>query len=220
MEGRLHNIGTCLTATIGPDRDDIEVVPNGIDVEQVRTAPLPEGGYDVLFAGRLIEHKNVDVLLAAFDAVAGEHDVTLGIVGDGPERERLVAQRDALEHADRVAFLGFLEEYEAVLGQMRAADVFCSPSTREGFGLTLVEALAAECTVIAAEHPDSAAAAVLGDAGVCVEPTVEALAAALDAAVGGARPPASPVEHVRQYDWDAVAAQAEAAYRRAVDDAW
>ena len=207
-------------ATIGPGRERIEVVPNGIDVEQVRTAPLPERGYDVLFAGRLIEHKNVDVLLAAFDAVAGEHDVTLGIVGDGPERERLVAQRDALEHADRVAFLGFLEEYEAVLGQMRAADVFCSPSTREGFGLTLVEALAAECTVIAAEHPDSAATAVLGDAGVCVEPTVEALAAALDAAVDGARPKTDPVEHAQQYDWDAIAEQAETAYRRAIDGAW
>jgi len=49
-------------AEIGPDRDDIAVVPNRIDTEQIRTA-RPDEGYDVLFAGRLIEHKNVDLLL-------------------------------------------------------------------------------------------------------------------------------------------------------------
>jgi len=38
-------------AEIGPDRDDIAVVPNGIDTEQIRTAPRPDEGYDVLFAG-------------------------------------------------------------------------------------------------------------------------------------------------------------------------
>jgi glycosyltransferase involved in cell wall biosynthesis len=207
-------------AAIGPDRDRIEIIPNGIDVEQIRTAPLPDRGYDVCFAGRLIEHKNVDLLLKAFDRVAADYDATLGIVGDGPERDALEAQADALTHADCVEFLGFLDDYEEVLGHMRAADIFSSPSTREGFGLTFAEAMAADCTVIAADHPDSAADEVIDDAGFLVEPNVDALTEILDRALGGARPETPPREHAQQYDWDAVAKQAETAYRRAVNGEW
>lgn len=207
-------------AEIGPRRDSINVVPNGIDTEQVRTAPLPGQGYDIVFAGRLIEHKNVDMLLDAFDRVATDHDATLGIIGDGPERERLEAKRESLTHADRVDMLGFLDEYEAVLGHMRAAEVFASPSTREGFGITFVEAMAADCTVVAAAHPESAAEEVIGDAGFCVEPTVDALEATLRDVVQGTRPTTSPVERAQQYDWDAIADQAERAYQRAIMDDW
>ncbi|TKX86041.1 glycosyltransferase family 1 protein [Halorubrum sp. SS5] len=207
-------------ATIGPDRDDIEIVPNGINVEQIRTAPRPDRGYDVCFAGRLIEHKNVDVLLEAFDRVAADRDATLGVIGDGPERDRLEAQRKELTHSDRVEFLGFLDDYDEVLGHMRAADVFASPSAREGFGITFLEAMAADCTVIAADHPESAADEVIADAGFCVEPTVNALAERLTAALDGARPPTSPTERARSYDWDAIADQAETTYQRAIDGSW
>ncbi|RLM42576.1 glycosyltransferase family 1 protein [Haloarcula sp. Atlit-47R] len=207
-------------AAIGPAREHIEVVPNGLDTEQVRTAPRPDTGYDIIFAGRLIEHKNVDILLEAFDRVADRHAVTLGIIGDGPERDRLDRKRDSLSHADRVSMLGFLDDYEDVLGHMRAADIFASPSTREGFGITFVEAMAADCTVIAADHPDSAADEVIGDAGFLVDPTVDSLTETLDDVLGGDRPATDPVERAQQYDWDAVADQAETVYQRAIDGSW
>jgi hypothetical protein len=62
-----------------------------------------------------------------------------------------------------------------------------------------------------------AADEVIADADLCVEPTVNALAERFDAALGGARPPTSPTEHGEEYDWDAIATQAETAYRRAID---
>ncbi len=205
-------------AAIGPAREDVEVVPNGIDVDQVRDAPLPDQGYDVLFAGRLLEHKNVDLLLEAFDAVVADHDATLGIIGEGPEQDRLKRQARSLDSADRVSFLGFLNDYEDVLGHMRAARVFASPSIREGFGITYVEAMAAGCIVIGADHPDSAADEVVDDAGYLREPTVDGVAAALDSALSGNSPPGNPEQRAQRFDWDEVATQAERVYRQAIRD--
>ncbi|GAB3021920.1 glycosyltransferase family 4 protein [Natronobiforma cellulositropha] len=198
---------------IWPTSEPIDVVPNGIDVEGIRATPAAEDGFDVLFAGRLIADKNVDILLEAFDRVASEHDVTLGIVGDGPERQRLEEQASRLENTDQITFCGFLEEYDDVIGQMHAASVFASPSTREGFGIAYAEAMAADCTVIAAEHPESAAGEVIGDGGFVAKPTVEQVAQTLVRAISGERPPVEPVDRAAQYDWDRVAAHALETYR-------
>jgi glycosyltransferase involved in cell wall biosynthesis len=116
--------------------------------------------------------------------------------------------------------LGFTENYDEVLGHMRAADVFCSPSTREGFGLTFAEAMAANCTVIAADHPDSAADEVIADAGFLAEPNREHLTEVLERALSGERPDTNPEERARRYDWETVADKAERAYRRAIDGDW
>lgn len=210
--------------SIGPSRRRVDVVPNGIDIEQIRNAPLPddsyrtdgEPGFDVLFAGRLIPDKRVDVLLDAFDRVASRHDASLGIVGSGPRIDALQRYAAGIDHTDRVTFLGFLESDEEVLGHMRAARVFASPSTREGFGITYAEAMAADCTVIAADHPNSAADEVVGDAGFLAEPCVADLARTLDRALAGDRPPESPTERVQRYDWDAVVDQAERVYERRI----
>ncbi|WP_324666132.1 glycosyltransferase family 4 protein [Haloarcula sediminis] len=207
-------------AAIGTARETIEIVPNGIDVKQVRSAPLPTQGYDILFAGRLIEHKNVDYLLDAFDEVADTHDLTLGIVGEGPEREYLEEKCESMTHTDRVEFLGFLDDYEDVLGHMRAADIFASPSSREGFGMTFVEAMAANCTVIAADHPESAASEVIGDAGFLPKPTVEEITYNLRRALNGETPPTDPIRRASRYDWDRVADDALQAYQRAIDGTW
>lgn len=207
-------------AEIGPDREEIEIVPNGIDIDRIRSAPIPDEGHDVLFAGRLIEHKNVDVLLDAFAAVAPDYDATLGVIGDGPEAESLRTHARSLDCSDRIEFLGFLDDYDDVLGQMLAADVFVSPSTREGFGITFAEAMAADCTVIAADHPDSAAADVIEDGGFHVSPTVNSVADTLDDALAGNRPPGDPVDRARRFDWDQVAIQASDAYERAAFANW
>jgi glycosyltransferase involved in cell wall biosynthesis len=81
---------------------------------------------------------------------------------------------------------------------MKAARVFASPSTREDFGITSLEAMASSCTVIGADNPESAAGEVIDDAGFVTKPTTDALASAL----AGNRPPTDPIQRASQYDWD------------------
>lgn len=202
-------------AEIGPSRDRIRVVPNGVDVDRVRAAEPAEAGHDVLYVGRLVETKNVDRLLRGFATV--DRAASLGIVGDGPERSALQALASDLGIESSVEFHGQVAAYESVLSHLRAADVFVSPSVREGFGITVLEAMAADCTVVAARAPTSAAASIVGDAAFLVEPTAGALGRKLEGALAGVRPTDDPIGHARQYEWDAITESALEVYSRAIE---
>jgi len=203
-------------AEIGPDRNHIRTVSNGVDFNRIRNTPPAENGFDVLFAGRLIEDKRVDILLKAFNQ-STPIGATLGIIGDGPERRALELLSENLDRSEDVTFLGFLEEYDRVLGHMRAADIFVSPSTREGFGITAVEAMAAGCIVIGARHPGSAVSEVVSDAGFLVEPEVGSVASILSRALSGERPPVNPQTRAKRFDWDSVTEDALQAYSAAAN---
>jgi len=134
----VSNVTANRLTDIGPSRDRIEVVPNGIDVDRIESTVPVEDGFTVMYAGRLIEDKHVDLLLEAFDRVADTvPDATLGVIGDGPEREHLEQQAQNLEYADRVTMLGFLEDYGDVLAHMRAAKV-CVPEYERGSVLRML----------------------------------------------------------------------------------
>jgi len=169
-------------------------------------------GFDVLFAGRLIKDKNVDMLIDAFENVADGRDATLGIIGDGPQFDNLKERADRSSVSEQISFLGFLDEYEDVLCHMQAADIFASPSTREGFGITLVEAMTADCVVITVSHPDSAATEVVNGGGFSTEPSVDELSEALGRALDGDKPPENPRNVAKRFDWDRIADQAESTY--------
>ena len=135
--------------------DKCRVVPFGIDVERFaatpevtaraaeirETHPRPV----VLFVGRLIYYKGIEVLVRAMAAV----DADLVIVGTGPLEDELAVLAASLGIADRVTFLPPLPGPELV-AHYHAADVFCLPSVArsEAFGLVQLEAHAAGTPVV------------------------------------------------------------------------
>jgi glycosyltransferase involved in cell wall biosynthesis len=130
----------------------------------------------------------------------------------------LEQQATSLSNSEQVSFLGFVEEEDALLGYMHASTVFASPSTREGFGISLLEAMAADCTVIGVEHPNSAAAEVIGDAGLVCRPTVGGVAEALRTALDGYQPPVRPSERAREFDWGKITTQSIDLYNRVLEN--
>lgn len=105
----------------------------------------------VLFVGRLAKQKNLETLLAAAAKLRGnEPRVTVTIVGDGPERERLetIAREHGVEKM--VTFTGAVA-YEEVMRYFAASDIFCLTSIYEGTCMVLHEAAVARLPIVASE---------------------------------------------------------------------
>ncbi len=141
----------------GADAARIQVIPNGVDISMFKPASiedarnklgLPLDTFIVLFTGNLVPRKGVDVLLKAFQACLAKHsDSLLVILGDGSEREVLLALAGELGIAEQVQFAGF-----RMLPEMpfwyQACDLFVMPSWAEGLSLSILEAMAAAKPVI------------------------------------------------------------------------
>ncbi len=193
------------------------IIPNGIDRERILALPASPDPVDVLFAGRLIPEKHVDLLIEAVASCAAElPGIRCLIIGDGPERERLEALARTLQVAGQVTFTGMLPTHDAVISRMKSATVFAFPSTREGFGIAALEALACGLVLVTADHPQNAAKDfVTADQGVLCAPTAPALAVAIRKALARApemRPHA--IAFTGPYDWERITDLAEAYYRR------
>lgn len=106
---------------------------------------LPESAVVFLFLGRLNRDKGVLDLAEAF-AQLGDPGVWLLVVGPDESGMQTEMQRRMGAAVERCRFVGYTEQPEDF---MAAADVFCLPSYREGFGMVIIEAGAAGIPTIA-----------------------------------------------------------------------
>jgi len=144
--------------------------------------------------------KDHATLLDASARLAARHAGTpfrLHLIGDGPLRAELEARADAAGLADRVRFLGNRDDVAEQLGQL---DGFVlSTTAAEGFGIVLIEALAAGVPVVASDVPACREVLRDGRLGTLVPPgDAGALARALEPYITGApaasAPPLAEVE--------------------------
>lgn len=168
-------------APLGPVEPPI---PMGVDGTRVRAEVgerRPEAGR-VLFIGRLVEKKGIDVLIRAMPAVP---ESRLVIVGDGPQRAELAALAAELGLADRATFLGHCPRRD-VMAELARAAVVVIPSQvgaggdQDGTPVVLGEAIAAGVPVVVSSLGGLAEHVTDGESGRVVTPgSVDELAAAV-----------------------------------------
>lgn len=202
-------------ALLGLGAREVQVVPNGIDWKKISGIMPSKEQSDVIYIGRLVEHKNVDLLIRALGIVKSEvPDVKVLIVGDGPEMNKLKSLVSELELEKNVVFLGFLEDYNNAFALMKSSRIFVSPSTREGFGMAALEANACGLPVVTVENKMNAVMdLVKTETGAVCQPTERSLAEAICRTLqkrGNVREKC--IEEARKYDWVEICRLAERVY--------
>ncbi|MEX2571420.1 MAG: glycosyltransferase family 4 protein [Gemmatimonadota bacterium] len=143
------------------------------------------GEQRLLFVGRLVERKGVDVLLRALATLRVDRDVRLTVVGDGPLRPALEGLAVEVGVRDAVEFTGTVSQ-EELRRRYAGSDIFVLPAVRdrkgdvEGLGVVLIEALQYELPVVASESGGIPDVVEDGRTGLLVPPgDTDALASAI-----------------------------------------
>lgn len=123
-------------------------IQNYIDVDDIRKKQLENDNVpeidgnclNFVAVGKLCHQKAYDIMLDDFaEASKARSDIRLYIIGDGPDKDALIAQRDRLKLTDKVYFLGNRPNPFCVMDKM---DAFISTSRYEGQPLNIMEAMA------------------------------------------------------------------------------
>jgi glycosyltransferase involved in cell wall biosynthesis len=178
-----HYAAHSLEKRYGVPAREVRIVPELIDLAHWQAAlgqfpreRRPQAS--ILCVAHLYPRKDVATLLRAMQRL--ESKAVLRIVGIGPELKRLRRLCRTLHLEGRVTFLEHVS-FAQLAQEYRNADVFCLPSRQEGFGIVLLEAMAAGLPVVAARAAAIPEVILDGQCGLLVEPgDAVGFAAALD----------------------------------------
>ena len=123
-------------------QETIEVIYNGVDLKRFSSKSMPDANdsLNLIYVGRLIENKGVQLILQAVALWEYESKIHLTIVGDGSYKQNLEDLVKKLRVEDKVTFLGNRKDVPELLQQ---TEVFLHvPILEEGFGITVIEAMA------------------------------------------------------------------------------
>ncbi len=149
---------------VGLGEQAVRVIYNGVPDVSVAARPRVTDGPVVGYVGRLAPEKGLDVLLRAIRTLP---DVTVVLVGDGPDRPRLERLGRELGVSDRVCMPGWVRDPRP---WYPGFDVFALPSRSEALGIAAIEAMLATLPVVASRVGGTPEVVVDGGTGILVPP--------------------------------------------------
>ena len=163
----------------GMKRGQISVIPNGIEFETFTPGPHSDRYTKptLLYLGRLKAYKKVEFILEAIALLSSKGvDCRLLVAGDGDYRGHLERLSKDLGINSRVTFLGYVTETKKI-ELLRKAWLHILTSSKEGWGITNLEAAACETPTVASDSPGLRDSVVHGRTGFLVpHGNIEALA--------------------------------------------
>jgi glycosyltransferase involved in cell wall biosynthesis len=200
----------------------VALIPNGVDLPEI-TAPPEARAKEILYLGRLHPKKGIDVLIRAWEAIAGRRpEWRLRLIGPPEggydcELRQLVAKLQV----PRVSIEGPAYGSDR-LAAYRSASLFALPTLNENFGMVVAEALAAELPVICSRGAPWSDLCV-ERCGWWVENGVESFSVALEEATGKASNDLADMGArgrawmARDFGWSGIASDMLAVYRWLAD---
>ena len=193
----------------GIDRDQFS--PDRRDMDWRRSIGIADDEVAVLFFGRLVLEKGIDVYVEAMRAAAHRAKLRPLIIGEGPARGMFESLENAL-------LLGHLEGGNLARA-VASADLMLTPSTTETFGQVILESMASGLPVVSADAPNARALLEEGVTGLLCEPSnANAFA---EAVLSIARDKAGRVamgqagrEASAAYSWDSASESVAQIYRK------
>lgn len=147
----------------------IYVIYNGVNHNKFRPLNLPRKK-QILFIGAIAKHKNISVILEAFQKVINKipHKIVIaGSKDSGMPSDENINKILSTIPPDRIEFTGKISD-EDLIRLYNTSDFFIFPSIYEGFGLPLLEAMACGCPIIASKA--SSIPEVCGDSAIYFDP--------------------------------------------------
>jgi glycosyltransferase involved in cell wall biosynthesis len=123
----------------------LNVIYNGTNCYEFNESRIKNTKYDLILVSRLVEWKNIDKVLAAMSGL----NYKIGIIGTGPEQEKLIEMSKLLNL--NIDFLGSMTK-EEVQVKLTQSKVFVLYSDYEGLSFALIEAMANGLAVIASSN--------------------------------------------------------------------
>lgn len=129
------------------------VIDNGIDRKLFNFKKKKIGKtIKLLFLARIVPKKGLHLLLKALKRIlVTNKNVYLSVVGEGPDRKRMMEYVKNNHMENYVKFHGYVEKEEKPK-YYQAADIFCAPYINEGFGITLLEAMTTGTPIVALKN--------------------------------------------------------------------